>query len=820
MNRIIPGLFKWLFLAALVILGAAFISARAILKASLPREAGEALIPGLSAPVDISRDSRGVPRIRASGAEISDALAALGFLHAQDRYFQMDLMRRRAAGELAELLGPAVLSSDREMRRYRFRSVAERLLPLLPEHHQRWLEAYTRGVNAGLNDLAARPPEYLLLFQRPKPWKAEDCLLVAFAMHHGLSMGARFELQNEILTTRAPRGVAEFLMPETSRFDYPLIGPPGNPLPPVLIPGPEALKPWDAVPASSGESTPSAASPDPPLPLGSNNFAVAGSKSKDGRAILANDMHLALSTPPTWYHAQIEWDGWRLVGVTLPGVPGVAAGSNGRLAWGHTNVTGDFEDFIRIEQHPSDRSRYRFGAGPDDFEPYTEIVEDIAVRGHAPERLSLRGTRWGIVSHRSARGEPLVLKWPALDPATVNLGILDMMSARTLEDGVEVASRWWGPPQNVLIASHDGRIAWVVSGWIPRRSGIDGRLPASWVAPGASHPGESEGPGWAGPIDESDRPRLIDPPDAILYSANARTLPLEQARLLGWCWASGERAARIAERLRGMSAVSEHDLLELQLDTRAAIFDDLASIILSCIGPDDADLSVRAARAAVESWNGRADAESVGFRVLERYASTLREVLINPLWTQGRARDIGLTYWSMQDEEPLRRILEERPPHFLAKARPDWDSFLREALRRSLVKRGDAGGAGPSGGAGGAGGNEYDPSTTWGDINRVRIAHPFSLAVPALGMFLNMPEQGLPGHLSTVRVQGRAFGASQRMVVSPGREEDGILHMPAGQSGHPLSPHYSDGHAAWVMGEPRPILSGSPRSTYRLVPPR
>lgn len=765
-----------------------------LLRGSLPREQGAAAMTGLAGVVEVARDDRGVPIIRAQSGDFSDAAAAMGFVHAQERFFQMDLMRRRAAGELAELLGPAALPSDEEMRRFRFRSVAAGVLDRLPPRHRAWLEAYASGVNAGLADLSFPPPEHLVLRAAIAPWRAEDCVLAGLAMHHGLSFGARFELQYDALAHHAGEAVADFLMPETARFDSPLVGEPGDstgPRPVPLIPSTTG-----AVKKPSGNG---AGDTRESAPAGSNNWAVSGSRTRDGRAILANDMHLRLSAPGTWFHAQVEWGGRRAVGLTLPGVPGVIAGSNGRVAWGYTNVTGDFEDWIAVEVDPADPARYRFGPGEADYETFGSVVEVIRVRGGTDKRLTFKTTRWGPVIAHDARGRPLVLKWPALDPVTVNFKILDMMMADTLEEAVEVARSWWGPPQNVAIASADGRCAWVVSGWIPKRRGFDGRRPVSWAEPGV---------GWDGPIDEADRPMLIDPPEGVVFSANARTLPVERARLIGWCWASGERAGRIAELLRAGGGFDERDMLRMQLDTRAAAFDPIRDALLDAVPPDDPDPLIRAARASVESWTGRADAdppEGVGFRVLVRFREVLARRMLRLFWAPARAKDPNFSYWCFQDEEPLLRILEERPAWVLPSGFDDWPAFLRDTLWRSLKR---------------AGGGDYPPDYPWGHANAARIQHPFSLLVPAVGRFLDMPADALPGHLTTLRVQTPTFGASQRLVVSPGREEDGILHLPCGQSGHFLSRHYRDGHGAWTRGEPRPLLAGPPVSAFRLVPVR
>lgn len=788
MGRWIWRITKWTGLLALVTLGVALIAGRALLTASLPRESGAAPIAALKGPVEVARDDRGVPVIRATSGDFADVAAGLGFVHAQERFFQMDLMRRRAAGELSELFGPFALPSDREMRRYRFRSVARAFVDRLRGEHRRWIDAYVAGVNAGLADLTVRPPEYLALAQPPKEWLAEDSVLAVLAMHHGLSMGARFELQHDVFKSLAPAGVAEFLMPETARTDSPLVGPAGDPLGPVPIPGPEAVRPWTRdEPSRNNEA-------DRPPPLGSNNFAVAGALTSDRRAILANDMHLRLSVPNTWFHAQLEWGGHRAVGVTLPGVPAIVVGSNGKVAWGFTNVTGDFEDWVLIETDPKDPSRYR-ASGDASFVAFGEMVEEIRVRGAESENLTLRTTEWGPVIQRDALGRPLVLKWPGLDPATINLNILDIVSAETLESAVAVAQSWWGPPQNVLIASHDGRIAWTVSGWTPKRVGFDGRTPASWATPGV---------GWAGAIEEKNRPFVIDPSSGRMATANARTLPIEQSRMLGWCWASADRASRITELLAASERFTEADLFAIQLDTRTRGLDPIQNLILESADADDHDPIIAIAWRAVKAWSGRADAESVGFRVIDRFHAALQDRLLGPLWKQQRKADPAFSYWCFQDDEPLQRILEERPAHLLPAGNADWKAFFRATLRASLKRPATQ--------------EDYPADFTWGDLHSANIQHAFSLAVPLLGRVLDMPVVPLPGHSSTIRAQGRSFGASERLVVSPGHEKDAILQLPAGQSGHLLSAHYRDGQEAWVKGESRPLLSGGAVSAFRLVP--
>lgn len=786
MSRILKRLSLALLLSAVIALGAGTFTLWSLLRASLPRDSGEVAIAGLHAPVTVRRDARGIPVI--SGADYTDVVTALGFVHAQDRYFQMDVLRRTSAGELSELFGATTISNDRANRVHRFRRVATALLERLPAEHRAGIEAYTRGVNAGLADMGASPFEYLLLRTRPAPWRPKDCLLAHFTMYQTLSTGARDERTLDAMRAALSADLVAFLTPETTRFDCPLIGPPGDPNGPIPIPTDVQRPTPDGEPVAAERH-----------PLGSNGWAVAAQRTADGRAILANDMHLPLFVPNIWYRAQLQWGGsggagrddHMLVGVTLPGIHALVAGSNRHVAWGFTNVSGDFEDYIIVEPDPADPARY---LTPDGSEPFGAVIEDINVKGRHPDRMELRSTRWGVISATDADARPLVLRWPALDPDIVNLALFDMPKARTVDDALAVMRRWYGPPQNAMLADSSGRVAWTVTGWLPRREGFDNRFPASWARPGV---------GWRGPLDESDRPVLVDPADGVVFSANQRAVPVERSRKIGYAWSSGERAARIAEVLRASGNHTERTMLDLQLDTVSAKMRFYQRIALEGISADDAELAE--ARRIVESWNGRADADQAAFRILAQFRSRLSERARDPLLKPCASRDSKFRYVWFQSDEPLMRLLEERPANLLPSGYADWPALIRDAFAAAATL--------PAGAS-----SWSDPRASWGEANRARISHYLSLAVPALGPLLNMPRDPLPGHSTTVRVQSSTFGASERLVVSPGHESDAILHMPTGQSGNPLSPHYADAQADWVRGEPTPLLAGPPESEFTLLP--
>jgi len=755
--------------------------------ASLARSGGEVSLAGLSAPVEASIDDLGSPEI--VGETLLDVVRAQGFLDAQERFFQMDLARRYAAGELSGLLGRAALFADRDMARYLFRTKAVVLLPTLPERHRAMLEAYTAGVNAGLDDLGARPPEYFLLRATPETWTPEDSLLAMYAMFRGLNFNDYAEKRLAVMRDALPEAVFEFLTPDYARDDASLLVPDPEAhaamTTPLAIPGPEVVDLRERAPAEIEAPIVEEA----PKPVGSNNFAVASSRTTDGRAILANDMHLGLSVPPTWRRVTLRWGDRFATGVSLPGVPGVVAGSNGRVAWGYTNVYGDFQDYRVIEVNPADPNQYRTRSGWDEF---TEAMAEIPVKGDETERIPMRSTRYGLVIDEDHRGRPMVLDWAAMHPDKTNLGILDMLEADGLEEAIEVARRWFGPPQNVLIASHDGRIAWVMSGWLPNRVDYDGRTPT------LAHEHR-----WEGALDESLRPMVIDPPEGALSTANNRVVGLPDARRFGREWGQGDRAKRIGELLLENGPFDEAGLFEMQLDTRVAGLDvwrDLALEAAERSGLDDA-------RALLASWNGHADIDQTGYRLIRAFRSEAMDRALEPLLAPCRELDPDFTYRWTLSEEPALRLIEERPAHLLDPAHGSWEALLDASLRAAVDDLES---------------DDLPINAPWGAANRSALRHPLTAAVPQLrplvGWLLDMPRRAQAGDVGAVRVARPSFGASQRLVVSPGHEADGALHLPAGNSGHPLSAHYGDQFDDWIEGRATPLLPGEPKGTLRFTP--
>jgi penicillin amidase len=801
---------KWIFKIVLVLVilvvlagAGAYLWARSQVKASLPRYAGEVPVTGLTAEVTVDRDALGVPTIRAENRQ--DLAWATGFVHAQERYFQMDLLRRNSAGELAELIGPPMLAQDRRNRVHRFRARAEGTLAALPADERALLERYAEGVNAGLGDLGAKPFEYLALRTEPAPWQAADSLLVVYSMFLDLQRGDGLEESRlGLLQETLGEAMFHFLTPSCTPLDAPLEGE-GCPAPEVPPAEVFALRqPGEPAVPSREADREAPTMPEPPQVAGSNSWAVAGTRTADGAALVANDMHLGLQVPNIWYRASLVYPTpageRRVTGVTLPGAPLVVVGSNGDLAWGFTNSQINSSDVILLEPDPANPDgAYLTPEGPREFERHQETLR---IKGAPPQTLEVLDTIWGPVLRKDHKGRRLALAWVAHHPEGLNLNLMELETATTVDEGVEIATRSGVPAQNVVFGDTGGRIAWTLAGRIPQRlPGMSGRVPEVWT----------DGTfGWAGLVPPAEVPRILDPESGLLWSANNRLMDGAALEILGdGNYAPGPRARQIRDGLLALEKASREDMLAVQLDHRGVFYERWRNFLLEeVLTPEaiDGDPRRATARRLVEEWNGLAEPASVGYRLVRGYRLMLLQAVGDALIADARKidKDFQYVHTFFRYETPLWEVVRQQPPHLLDPKYDDWEGQFQavfDDLLQLLTSRGDT-----------------LEQASWGKRNRALIRHPLSRAVPQLSGWLDMPRDPLPGDSYMPRVQQPAFGASERIVVTPGQEEVSFFHMPGGQSGHPMSPHYRDGHGAWVRGEATAFLPGETAQQLRLVP--
>lgn len=787
---------RWLgaSLAFLVVLVASGLGGGGLLlRASLPRSTGTLALHGLAQEVAVERDALGVVTIRARSRR--DAVRALGFVHAQERYFQMDLLRRSAAGELAALLGSAALPRDRLVRVHRMRARLKQAHAQLPAAQRSLIDAYRDGVNAGLRDLAARPFEYFLLRATPLAWQDEDSLLVAAAMAFSLNDAEnRRELALSRMHAALPGSAFDFLTASGGAWDAPLLG---------------TSMDWPAPPgtaeldlrshASRDAGAGSAQRTDVP---GSNSFAVGGALTGGG-ALVANDMHLELRVPGTWFRTRLIYpdphEATRTLDVTgasLPGAPAIVVGSNGDIAWGYTNSYIDSTDWVRVQRNPQDPARYRAARG---WQAIEQHIETIAVAHGAPERLVVEDTQWGPVTASDVDGTPLALAWTIQQPGGIDLGIGRMETARTIEAALDIAHDSGIPVQNLLVGDRSGHIAWSLAGRIPRRSGdYDPRLPADWSLADS---------GWQGWLAADAYPVLADPASARLWTANQRVVDAAGLAVVGdGGYDLGARAAQIRDDLTNGDHFTPADMLAIQLDDRALLLERWKALLERTLDSAPDSPLHATMREALHDWRGHAAIDSVAYRLVREWRDEVIDEVLDGFAAVVRVRFPDFTLPKLpQAEHAVWLLLEQRPLHLLSGHYASWDALLLASADRVA----SALAAQPGGLA----------KRTWGERNTAQINHPLSRSLPALlARRLDMPHEPLPGDSNMPRVQGPSFGASERFAVTPGREEEGYFMMPGGQGGHPLSPWFGAGHADWAAGRPTPFLPGPAQRVLNLVP--
>ncbi len=800
-----PGGRRWRILRAslltvLALMLAAFATSWWLLGGSRPRLDGRFQSSDLAAPVSISRDTLGTVTI--DGGNRNDISFALGYVHAQERFFAMDLMRRMSAGELSALVGPAALKVDLNHRRHRLRAVVEAAYAQLPPAQKQALDRYRDGVNAGLADLRVRPWEYLLLGSRPQPWRAEDSLLVIAAMYLDLNGDGRNERELHMAEMRAvlPGPLVDFLLAPDPDWEAPLSGRLSRS---PVIPAATVfdLRHRAAVPASARLVAALAPALDAPRP-GSNSFAVAGALTGNGAAMLANDMHLGLRVPNIWFRTRLRYpdpgapNGQRDVnGVSLPGTPAIVVGSNGQIAWGFTNSYGDWTDWVRVLRDPAHPDRYKV---PEGWATIAHHDEHIRIKGRPDVVLKVEDTRWGPIMGRDVDGTPLALAWIAQRPRAYNVQLMQLEHMPDMTRTLDLAPRLGMPPQNLLVADRAGHIGWTLAGnSIPLRAGIDPLLPSDWSKPGS---------GWQGWATAAQYPRIEDPAYGRLWTANNRTVDGAALALLGDGGHDlGARAQQIRDDLRARAGFSPGNLLDIQLDNRAVLLTRWQRLLQQTLAGSQ-EPALLQLRELTGTWHDRAAVDSVDYRLVRAFRTRVSEAVLAPLAAPVKQRYEDFS-WPGQNsaEGAVWAMIRQQPTQLLDPKYAHWHDLLVDAARQVASELGQQ----PGGLA----------ARTWGEYNRSDIKHPLAAALPGwLGRFIDMPDQPMPGDNNMPRVAAPGFGASERLDVSPGHEAQGILEMPGGQSDNPLSPFFGAGHQDWVRGRPTPLLPGKTRHTMTMEP--
>ena len=771
-----------------------------LLYRSLPTLEGKVVTPGIKAPVTVLRDDLGVPTIK--GQSRIDVAYATGYLHAQERFFQMDLNRRNSAGELSELFGPIALDHDKRQRRHQFRKVAAQSLSLMSSNKRSVLDAYTAGVNQGLGDLGSKPFEYWLLNSEPVPWRNEDTFLAVFSMYLDLNDDeVRLDSAKGFLAQITAPEVIEFLSPLATRWDSPLQ--PGE-LPRPSLPGSGQVNLREKAPDFYANLT--GLTLEDSL-VGSNNWAVSGNITRHGGAIVEDDMHLSHRVPTTWYRAQFRYPhpaktGEEVVitGATLPGAPIIVVGSNGKVAWGFTNSSADWVDLVELEISPD--GWYKAPSGMEALSTWTET---IAVKGQPDVIEAYQGTRWGPVIDSKYDSSRYALRWLAHNPAATNVNLVNLETASDIYQAMDVANRSGIPPQNFTVADQQGNIGWTIAGRVPRRSGMDTTYPLSW---------EEVDNHWDEWLPVEEYPRVVNPSNDRIWTANARTVSGKDYEKLGnGGYALGPRQRQIRDALMEKELFDEAAMLEVALDNRALYLANYRRLILEVLTTERRSESpeLQVFYQYVVDWSGKAATNDVGYRLVREFHDALKLNIMRPLGRyflslSGDVQegvDDGWLQRVNHENEMILRLLQERPIHWLSPKYANWDELMVDTVTEVIAELGGA---------------DQLPEANWGQRNTAKINHPLASAIPWLGQYLNMPAVPLEGDIWLPRAQKPSGGVSQRMVVAPGQEENGIFHMPGGQSGHPLSPFYKAGYMDWVEGKASAFLPTETHYRLALVP--
>ena len=570
------------------------------LRGSLPQTQGRTTVAGLDGSVEIVRDQWGIPHIFA--ATDHDAFLALGYVHAQDRLWQMEMNRRIGAGRLSELLGEATLDIDKFQRTLGYYRAATGDYAAWGERSRGALDAYAAGVNAWIAEGHILPPEYLLLGAQPEPWTPIDSLVWEKMMSWDL--GGDYEM--ELLR----RQLGEALGPERAAQLLP-----GYPQDGVLI------LPAGVEPAAWEQTAGDLLALDSRLQIelgrggreiGSNNWVVAGSRTESGLPLLANDPHLGTSIPSIWYLAELQGDQLHAIGATFPGLPAVVIGHNERIAWGVTNVGPDTQDLYIERINPANPNQYAVG---DRWEDMTVVEEIIAVDGaDEPLRWAARSTRHGpLISDVSGAGVPVALRWVALEPGDTTMdAFMDINYAADWEGFVDALRRYVSPSQNFVYADLDGNIGYYAPGRIPlRAAGHDGMLPV---------PGWDDSAEWQGYIPFAELPQAFNPDAGYIATANNRIVGDDYPYLISNDWAPPYRAERIVQLIEQMSdggeTITAGDMAAIQGDRFSAQVAGLLPFLLATPPADE-----RQARALgyLQDWPGEMALDSVAAAIYQAW---------------------------------------------------------------------------------------------------------------------------------------------------------------------------------------------------------
>ncbi|HEX6805710.1 MAG TPA: penicillin acylase family protein [Terriglobales bacterium] len=762
---------RWLgvSLVALVVVAIALVAwALSIAHSALPQLDGSVSVSGLSGPVSITRDSHGIPTIDA--ATLDDLFYAQGYVAAQDRLFQMDLMRRAAAGELSEIVGDATLTHDRRQRILGIRAQAEKGVAALDGDDRRYLGAYARGINAYLDaHLKRLPLEFRILHYAPRHWEPLDSLVIFYQMVETLSTSPNSAIEREkILAKLGPELTADLYVNASWR-DHP----PTAPVPSLDV-IPSQTQPGSPASVTSILSEPTAALFAPWLnpflrhesaALGSNNWVISGAHTVSGKPLLSNDPHLGHQMPNLWYEVHLRSGEFDAAGVALPGCPYIVLGHNRRIAWGFTNLGPTVEDaFVETFNATGEYLT------PEGWKQPERRREVIHVKDHPDVVMDVESTRHGPIMNELIPGEArkIALRWTFYDGVRIPLFRVD--SAKNWEDFRRALSEFDAPGQNVVYADVDGNIGYQATGKVPIRAAGDGSLPVD---------GSNNAHEWTGYVPYDKLPSILNPPSGVIATANSRITPDGYPYSISVEWEAPWRTDRIYRVLQSGKKLSRDDMLALQMDVYSELDQFVADKLVYAVDhASKASAQARKAADVLRRWNGQMEANSAA-PTIETHA---RNELMQMLLEAKLGSEWANYHWTMETVW-LESVLDHQPARWLPPNFPNYEDFLTAALEAALKLA-----------------PQDLASWKWGPQQSVTIQNPVLGRSPILRRWTGPGTVPQSGSEFTVKAAGRDYGPSERFTADLSNLDASTLNLVTGEAGNFLSPYYMDQWKAWHNG--------------------
>jgi penicillin amidase len=732
---------------------------RATAASRVPPAAGECYT-SVASPVRIERDESGIPHI--FGGNDRDLYFGFGVAMAQDRLFQLDYLRRRGAGRLAEILGPNQVEVDRIARTIGLPRIAELEWTDLPDETRRLVEAFTDGVNLSLE--AARgcwPIEFDLLGYEPEPWRPQDCLVIAGEFRWYLT-GRLPVLCIPELAKRALGGdgplYRAFLQPEADAES-------------ILAPG--SYTPRGAGPTSG---PPTGGNPDGPQ--GSNNWVLSGSRSATGQPLVASDPHIAFAAVSCWYEVRLTGGSFDMCGIAYAGIPAVMFGRNRRVAWGITNNICSLRDLYQEREDPAHSGCFLYDGR---WEPAQQRDETIVVKGAPPVRLTIRSSRHGpivddILPAAARNTGPVSLRWQGTEPCRWLTSLLTLDRATSVAEAHEALRGWLVPTFCLVFADIDGRFGFRAAGAIPRRRQWERGYREGW------DPAHE----WDGRIAFDDMPHVTNPPQGYVATANNRVAADDYPQPLSGTWASGHRARRLREMITSRDRHSVRDCLQMQQDVLSLRAQTCVPHLLRELA-DDPDERVQAARSVLSAWDCRMEIDRVGATLFNVFFVRWCRAVVDERLPDDAAELAAPAVGGLA----TMLLAGDEVGWFHRRPRRD---VLHATFRLSLDELTA----------------RFGPDMTswqWGRMHRIVQRH-FLSGIGDLGQLLDRGGRPVKGDGFTVCNTGfdadglATVGAGYRMVADLTDPQATLYAIDAGaESGHAGSPHYDDQLATWLDGD-------------------